>query len=57
MIKAIIPRERTLKDKEDIRAILGYSRINMNTLKRRASSESTISILEELTRGKDNPFN
>ena len=56
MIKATIPKERTLKDKDDVRAILRYTKINMNTLKRRARIESTVSILEELTRGKDNPF-
>ena len=57
MIKATIPKERTLKDKDDVRAILRYTKINTNTLKRRARMESTISILKELTRGKDNPFN
>jgi len=55
MIKATIPKERTLKDKDDVRAILKYTKINMNTLKRRARIESTISMFEELTRGKDNP--
>lgn len=54
MIKATIPKERTLKDKDDVRAILKYTKINMNTLKRRARIESTISMFEELTRGKDN---
>ena len=55
MIKATIPKERTLKDKDDVRAILKYTKINMKTLKRRARIESTISMFEELTRGKDNP--
>jgi len=54
MIKATIPKERTLKDKDDVRAILKYTEINMKTLKRRARIESTISMFEELTRGKDN---
>ena len=56
MIKVTIPKERTLKDKDDVRAILNYTKINMKALKRRARIESTISILEELTGAKDNPF-
>lgn len=56
MIKATIPKEKTLKDRDDVRAILKYTEINMNDLKRQARTESTISILEELTRSKDNPF-
>jgi len=56
MIKVTVPKERTLKDKDDVRAILNYTKINMKALKRRARIESTISILEELTGAKDNPF-
>ena len=52
MIKATIPKERALKDKDDVRAILRYTKIDMNNLKRRAQAESTISILEELSRGR-----
>ena len=56
MIKATIPKERTLKDKDDVRAILKHTKINMEALKRRAHMENTISIVEELTRAKDSPF-
>jgi hypothetical protein len=56
MIRVTIPKERTLKDKDDIQAILKYTKINMKALKRRARIESTISILKELTGAKDNPF-
>ena len=52
MIKATITKERALKDKNDVRAILRYTKIDMNNLKRRAQIESTISILEELSRGR-----
>jgi len=48
MIKATIPKERALKDKDDVRAILGHSRVDLNSLKRRARKENTLSILEEL---------
>lgn len=56
MIKATIPKERALKDKNDVRAILRYTKIDMNNLKRRAQTESTISILEELSKGKESPI-
>lgn len=56
MIKVTVPKERTLKDKDDVRAILRHTEINMKALERRARIENTISILEELTRDKDNPF-
>jgi len=48
MIKATVPKERALKDKEDIKAILRYTEVNMKALKRRARKESTSSILKEL---------
>lgn len=49
MIKATVPRERALKDEDDVRAILRFSKVRMNTLKRLARKNSTLSILEELT--------
>jgi len=48
MIKATIPKERALKDREDIKAILEYTEIDLNTLKKQAQRENTLSILEEL---------
>ncbi|MGC9345294.1 MAG: hypothetical protein ACP5ER_00675 [Candidatus Bathyarchaeales archaeon] len=48
MIKATIPKERALKDKDDIKAILKYTKVNLKALKEKASKEKTISILEEL---------
>jgi hypothetical protein len=49
MIKATVPKERALKDKDDVKAILRYTNVDMKALKRRAREESTFSILEELT--------
>lgn len=49
MIKATVPKERSLKDKDDIKAILRYAEVNMKALKRRAQKEGTLSIIEELT--------
>ena len=48
MIKATVPKERALKDKDDVKAILRYTDVDMNALKRRAQEESALSILEEL---------
>jgi len=52
MIKATIPRERALKDEDDIKAILKFSKIHMNILKRRARKHNTLPILEMVTAGK-----
>ena len=49
MIKATVPKERALKDKDDVKAILRYTKVNMKALKQRARKENTLSILEELT--------
>ena len=49
MIKATVPEERALKDKDDVKAILKYAEVNMKVLKQRARMESTLSMLEELT--------
>jgi hypothetical protein len=48
MIKATVPKERALKDKDDVKGILRYTDVDMKALKRRAREESTFSILEEL---------
>jgi hypothetical protein len=48
MIKATIPRERALKDRDDVRAILRYTQVDLKAVKRRAQRENTVSILEEL---------
>jgi hypothetical protein len=48
MIKATVPRERALKDEEDVRAILKFTRVNVGTVKRQAGKDSTLSIFESL---------
>jgi len=48
MIKATVPRERALKDEDDVKAILRYAKVDMKALKRRSRREDTFSILEEL---------
>jgi hypothetical protein len=48
MINVTIPKERALKDKDDVKAILRYADVDMKALKRRAREESTFSTLKEL---------
>jgi hypothetical protein len=48
MIKATIPRERALKDEDDVRAILRFTEVDMKILKRRARKDSTLSMLETI---------
>lgn len=48
MIKATVPRERSQKDRDDVKAILRESRVNLDAVKRRAREENTFKILEEL---------
>jgi len=48
MIKATVPRERALKDEDDVRAILRFTKVDVKSLKRWAQKESTLSILENI---------
>lgn len=48
MIKATVPRERALKDEEDIKAVLRFNKVDMNAVKRQARKNDTLSILETI---------
>jgi hypothetical protein len=48
MIKATIPRERALKDEDDVRAILRFTEVDVEAVRRRARADSTLSILENM---------
>jgi hypothetical protein len=48
MIKATIPRERSQKDREDIRAILANTRVNKRKILDQARKEGTIMIFREI---------
>ncbi|MCW3993631.1 MAG: hypothetical protein NWE85_03580 [Candidatus Bathyarchaeota archaeon] len=48
MIKATVPRERTLKDEDDVRAILRFTKVDMETVKEMAGRNNTVAILEEI---------
>ena len=49
MIKATVPRERALKDEEDVRAILKFSKVDVEAVKKGARRDSTLSTLESIT--------
>ena len=49
MIKATVPRERALKDEEDVKAILRFSSVNVEAVKKRAKTEKTLSLFETIT--------
>ena len=48
MIKVTLPRERAQKDKEDVQSILAFTKLDVAALKKRAQSEGTLEILQEL---------
>lgn len=50
MIKATKPRERALKDEEDIRAILRFTKVDVEAVRMEAKRESTLPIFEVIAR-------
>jgi hypothetical protein len=48
MVKATVPRERSLKDRDDIRAILANTRVSKKKILDRARKEGTIEIFREI---------
>jgi len=50
MIKATVSKEKSHKDREDVRAILKHTKLDLGMLKREAQKESTGAILDELIR-------
>jgi hypothetical protein len=48
MIKATVPRERSQKDMEDIRAILANTKVNKRKILHQARKEGTITIFREI---------
>lgn len=48
MIKATIPRERGFKDEEDVKAILKFTEVDLNALKRKAGRSNILPILEDI---------
>jgi hypothetical protein len=48
MIKATKPRSRAVKDEEDVKAILEFTEVDLETVKERAKHDGTLAILEGL---------
>jgi hypothetical protein len=48
MIKATVPKERTIKDIDDVKAILKFSQVNIKAIKRQAKKDGTLTIIENI---------
>jgi len=48
MIKATVPRERALKDEEDVKAILKFTKVDVGVVRSRARRDGTLEIFEAL---------
>jgi hypothetical protein len=49
MIKATLPPERSVKDKEDVKSILAFTKVNLGAIKKQAQKDKTLEIFEALT--------
>jgi len=52
MIKAIIPKERSVKDGQDVIAILNFTKVNVEAVKKQAKKDNTFTIYRNLTKAK-----
>jgi len=48
MIKATLPSERSFKDKEDVKAILAFTKVNIAAVRKQARRDKTLEIFEAL---------
>jgi hypothetical protein len=48
MIKATVPRERALKDEEDVRAILNFAKVNVEAVEKQAKKEGTLAVWKSI---------
>jgi hypothetical protein len=49
MIRATLPPERSAKDKEDVKAVLAFTKVNVAAVKKQAQKDNTLEIFEALT--------
>jgi len=54
MIKVTVPPERAAKDKDDVRAVLRHTKVNVKAIEKRAQREDTLTIFKELVREREN---
>jgi hypothetical protein len=50
MIKATVPKERALKDEEDVKAILKFTKVDVEAVKKQAKRDNTLAIFETVIR-------
>jgi hypothetical protein len=48
MIKATRSPERAIKDREDVKAILTFTKLNISLIKKRAQKDNTLEIFKAL---------
>ena len=48
MIKATLPPERSAKDKADVKAILAFTKVDVEAVKRQAQKDRTLKVFESL---------
>ena len=48
MVRVTVPRERALKDVEDVKAILKFGRVDVEAVKKSAMREGTLAVFEEV---------
>ena len=48
MIKATLPPERATKDKDDVKAILAFTKVDVEEIKKQAQKDKTLEIFKEL---------
>jgi hypothetical protein len=49
MIKATVPRERAVKDEEDAKAILSFTRVDVEAVKKQAKRNNAFKIFKTIT--------
>jgi hypothetical protein len=57
MMKATILKERSLKDEEDVKAILRFADVNMDVVRRRAPRDNTLPIFNAILANRNRQVN
>ncbi len=52
MIKVTLPPERAIKDKDDVKAILAFTKVDIEAVKKQAKKDKTLEIFQAITRQK-----
>lgn len=50
MIKVTLPPERAIKDKDDVKAILAFTKVDIEAVKKQAKKDKTLEIFQAITR-------